>query len=406
MKNNRKIFVQIAAYRDPELFPTIRDCIEKAKYPENLTFGICYQDENFETFYQDDVRFKFIKVPYKESKGACWARSKVNSLYNGEKFTLQIDSHMRFIRDWDVELEKMWEDLSDPKAVLTTYPAEYQPTQTPDQWKTSPHCIHTHAFKDYQTQQRPRTPSGWENRAVPYRAIHVAAGFIFSVGKIIEDVPYDPELYFSGEETALAVRLFTHGYNLFHPHKIILWHYYERKDQPKHWSDDTEWGRLESVAKDRLNCLLKRNSKYDLGKFGTGNERTLEDFQNYSGIDYKRSILHLDTIDAKEPPVDLSDKSKWSQEVKAFKQIMTWEFDKLDKCEDPRFWAFIFKDQNNHELYRLDVVYSNEKELFDGTAQSKEFEFTYYHPMQIPSIFIIWPYSESKHWLKNTIWKI
>ena len=42
-----KIFVQIASYRDPELLPTIRDCIDKAKYPENLTFGICLQrDEN------------------------------------------------------------------------------------------------------------------------------------------------------------------------------------------------------------------------------------------------------------------------------------------------------------------------------------------------------------------------
>ena len=34
---NRKIFVQIASYRDPELLPTIRDCIDKAKHPEMLT---------------------------------------------------------------------------------------------------------------------------------------------------------------------------------------------------------------------------------------------------------------------------------------------------------------------------------------------------------------------------------
>ena len=35
------IFVQIAAYRDPELLPTIRDCLQKAKYPKLLSFGIC-----------------------------------------------------------------------------------------------------------------------------------------------------------------------------------------------------------------------------------------------------------------------------------------------------------------------------------------------------------------------------
>ena len=38
-----KIFVQIASYRDPELLPTIRDCISKAKYPENLRIGIAWQ---------------------------------------------------------------------------------------------------------------------------------------------------------------------------------------------------------------------------------------------------------------------------------------------------------------------------------------------------------------------------
>ena len=29
------IFVQIAAFRDPQLLPTIRDCISNADHPEN-----------------------------------------------------------------------------------------------------------------------------------------------------------------------------------------------------------------------------------------------------------------------------------------------------------------------------------------------------------------------------------
>ena len=33
---NEKIFVQVASYRDPELAPTIKDCLEKAKRRENL----------------------------------------------------------------------------------------------------------------------------------------------------------------------------------------------------------------------------------------------------------------------------------------------------------------------------------------------------------------------------------
>jgi len=37
------IFIQIASYRDPELVSTIKDCILKAKYPNLLSFGICWQ---------------------------------------------------------------------------------------------------------------------------------------------------------------------------------------------------------------------------------------------------------------------------------------------------------------------------------------------------------------------------
>ena len=38
-----KIFIQIASYRDPQLIPTIKDCLSNAKHPENLVFGICRQ---------------------------------------------------------------------------------------------------------------------------------------------------------------------------------------------------------------------------------------------------------------------------------------------------------------------------------------------------------------------------
>ena len=402
-----KIFVQIASYRDPLLLSTIQDCLDKALHPENLTFGICYQDDNFFKNYDTDSRFQIKKIPYKESKGACWARSITNEMYQGEEFTLQIDSHMRFVKNWDVEILKIWLDLNDPKAVLTSYPPEFLPEQKQEEWKQRPHTIHVYSFKDNHTQQRPYTPKEWEKRTTPYKAVHVAAGFIFAAGSFVKDIPYDPDFYFSGEETALAVRSFTHGYNLYHPHKIILWHYYGRKDQPKHWTDNKDWGELGKVAKSRLNCLLGRNNDYKLGKYGLGKVRTLEDFQNYSGIDYKRSILHLDTMAGKEPPVDLSDKEKWSYTTKTFKRTMSWKYDEIDNSEEPRFWAFIFKDQNNQELYRKDIKLSENADLITGKITEKEFEFTYYSPAQIPTTFIIWPYSQtSMKWLKMSKFEI
>ena len=41
--SDNTIFIQIAAYRDSELKKTLRDCIVKAAFPQNLVFSICWQ---------------------------------------------------------------------------------------------------------------------------------------------------------------------------------------------------------------------------------------------------------------------------------------------------------------------------------------------------------------------------
>ncbi len=51
--------------------------------------------------YEDDARFKVVNVPWKEAKGVCWARNIVQNEYNGETYTLQLDSHHRFAPGWD-----------------------------------------------------------------------------------------------------------------------------------------------------------------------------------------------------------------------------------------------------------------------------------------------------------------
>jgi Glycosyltransferase (GlcNAc) len=402
------IFVQIAAYRDSELLPTIRHCIERAKYPDKLTFGICFQhDENnsLEEF-ENDPRFKIIKVPYTNSKGACWARSKTNELYNHEDFTLQIDSHMRFIKHWDKTIVNLWESLKDSRAVLTTYPPQYEPSWKEEQWVNIPHTIQVHSFKDGQTQHKPYTPPDTETRTTPYRAVHVAAGFIFGPGSIVLDVPYDPEFYFSGEEIALAIRLYTNGYNLYHPHKVIVFHYYERKDQNKHWSDDTNWTLYNAIANERLDCLLERNKKFDLGPYCLGKKRSLRDWELYSGIDYARKLVHRDTIEGHEPPVDYEDITKWGFFLKEFNETVGWTPEKVEKCDDLCFWAFIIKDQNDKELFREDIFAEEHPEIISGKVFERNFKFSFTYPNQIPTTFMIWPYSKSKTWLNNVTWSM
>ena len=70
---DKKIFIQIASYRDPQLITTLRDCISNAKYPENLVFSIAWQhsvEDEWDSLYEykNDKRFRVLDINYKDAK--------------------------------------------------------------------------------------------------------------------------------------------------------------------------------------------------------------------------------------------------------------------------------------------------------------------------------------------------
>lgn len=149
-----RIFIQIAAYRDPELIPTINDCLSKAKFPENLVFSIAWQHslqdawDNLDAFAADP-RFKIIDIDCKESKGACWARNRLQQQYDDEEYTLQLDSHHRFIDGWDQELIAMHAQLKSSghdKPLITTYAPSYNPKNDPAERTMSPYKMNFDRF--------------------------------------------------------------------------------------------------------------------------------------------------------------------------------------------------------------------------------------------------------------------
>src|SRR5580765_5764853 len=109
---NERIFVQIASYRDPECQWTVKDLFEKATNPERVSVGIAWQyviGEDDHCF-QVETRPKQVRIQRlnaRLSQGVCWARALTQKLRQGEEYTLQIDSHMRFEPDWDQKLIHM-----------------------------------------------------------------------------------------------------------------------------------------------------------------------------------------------------------------------------------------------------------------------------------------------------------
>jgi hypothetical protein len=311
------IFIQIASYRDPELLKTLQDCLDNAQFPENLRFGICWQHSPEDMWdnldlYKNDSRFRILDVNYKDSMGACWARNSIQQLYQDETYTLQLDSHHRFIKNWDTELIKMLKDLQDKghsKPLLTSYVSSYNPETWPKGRVEVPWKMDFDKF----------TPEGiifflpayideFEKLDSPIPSRFYSAHFAFTLGQFSVEVQHDPEFYFHGEEIAIAIRAFTHGYDLFHPHKVIAWHEYTRKNRVKQWDDDKEWYKKNIRTHEKTRKLLGVDGEsFDspeeaFGKYGLGNTRTIADWERFSGIRLKDRCVQKWTLQHKAPP--------------------------------------------------------------------------------------------------------
>ena len=283
---NNKIFIQIASYRDKELYFTIDNAFKNATEPENLLFCICWQKDDKETLheYENHAQVKLIKIPYQESKGACWARNLLQQHYNNEKYTLQLDSHHRFIKGWDSTLIEMYNDLQNKgfkKPLITVYLPSYNPEKDPEDRVME---IYEMVVKERTSDKLVLFRGSQVNKDIltePIRGSFYSAHFAFTTGEFAKEVCHDPELYFFGEEMSISVRAFTYGYDIFHPHKIIAWHEYTRNYRRKQWDDDKTWWDKDLHSKKHYLTIF---NNYD--KYGLGTERTINQFIEHSGIDF------------------------------------------------------------------------------------------------------------------------
>jgi glycosyltransferase involved in cell wall biosynthesis len=412
MAKNGKIFIQIASYRDPELINTLDDCIDKADKPENLVFGICWQHSDEDEWdnidkYKDDKRFKIVDVNYKDSKGACWARNTLQQEYTNEEYTLQLDSHHRFIEGWDTELIKMLKGLQKKghkKPLLTSYISSYNPENDPEGRVKVPWLMNFDRFiPEGAVFFLPATIPGWKDMTEPIPGRFYSAHFAFSLGSFVKEVPHDPEYYFHGEEISIAVRAFTHGYDLFHPHKIIAWHEYTRKGRTKQWDDDKTWGDRNTNSHLRNRKLFEMDGlekDIDFGIYDFGTERTLEDYERYAGVNFKKRSVQEYTKKnnfAPNPPLYGDEyESSWTR---SFKHCINLHRSSVTE-KDYSFWAVIFEDEDGTPIHREDL----NKQQIDTYLNSSEDTFNIWKEFETvrqPQKWIVWPHSESKGWLEK-----
>jgi hypothetical protein len=319
---DESIFVQIASYRDPELVPTILDMFDTAHNPEKLNVCICWQHDEFENIdiLKSYPNIEIIDVPYYESKGACWARNQIQRRYDGQQYTLQLDSHHRFVDGWDTELKSMYNQCKQKgseKPLITAYIPAFDPFESKDTYEQVPWKMDFHKFlPDGPVFFVPSPIKDHEFIDSPIPARFYSAHFAFTDGAFSEQVRHDPEFYFYGEEISIAVRAFTHGYDLYHPHKVVCWHEYTRSARFKHWDDHDKtkndirgikqsWWERDVYSQKRNRVLFNMEQDDSVlikDRYNFGTQRTLQDYERYSGVRFKTKEVSLYTLLGRPAP--------------------------------------------------------------------------------------------------------
>ncbi|MBF0184330.1 MAG: hypothetical protein HQM06_08065 [Magnetococcales bacterium] len=329
-----RIFVSVASYRDSETPWTLQDMFAKARHPQRVFAGVLWQvapEDPAEWCHVPEgwsKQVRGVQVDAASSMGACWARSRIQrELWQNEEYHLQIDSHSRFAPGWDELLLAMLSTCPAVKPVLTTHPIRYEP---PDTLSADLLPILTAGRFNDAGILMPKA-KGLPRPYVPQQPVPTAfigAGFVFASSAILREVPYDPYLYFHGEEVSMGVRLWTHGYDLFCPNKVILYHDYTDRGRRRHWSDHTDWSVINRRAMVRLRHLLATPRAEDqdaealreLDQYGLGQRRTLSEYETFADVDFVRQRIGARAADGQFPLLPAETDSAWSMR-RVFTQI-------------------------------------------------------------------------------------
>lgn len=266
-RTDRTIFVSVASYRDTECVPTINSMVRNATLPHKLYICVCLQDtEEARTRVRQDLDLivplvgglDVIEMDPEEAKGPTWARYLIQRKWTGEQYYLQIDSHTRFVDDWDANIVRECPTASN--VCLTTYISRYN-VRTGE-------VDDAHPLRGGLQQVSISKDDGFLRFDAPYvtsvnmrqRSYGWAACFSFSSSKLILDAPYDPytPCLFFGEEMDVYLRLWTRGWTFYAPRTPICFTSFDRSYRP------TFWGGREKREMEQLSRMRIYNRLYDL----------------------------------------------------------------------------------------------------------------------------------------------
>lgn len=301
-----KIFISLAAYRDPDLFNTVKSFYNNAKYKDRLFFSLVSHEEenecNFDFSFIPNDQINYIKIDYRLADGACSGRHLANSLLSDKyKYFLHTDSHSRAKENWDELLINCYNKCKNKwgeEYIFTKYPHGFT-----IEWDEN--GIGTDII-NYENESMYKVIPVWDDVEHLYllrwkdledleygdKAYGFCANFAFGSSNAFMKAPYDPYMYFLGEEITLGIRLTLKGSTLVAPPINAIWTNYDRDNGHRnfHWRDNVIWGIRDKFARYRVNDIFHGK---DLGIYGIqDNMDQYKELQKEMGLDFEGK-LHI-----------------------------------------------------------------------------------------------------------------
>ena len=276
--------------------------------------------------------------------------------------------------------------------------------RTKEPWMTRFNSFYPHGTIFIQ----PTLLRDWKNKKKPVPARFCSGHFCFGRNKWAKQIKHDTDIWFAGEELNLTVRSYTHGYDLFHPHKIIIWHATMREERQgilawddQHKRGDNSWFTQQDIGRAKIRQLLRtENNGFDLTGYDLGKVRSLRDYEKYAGINFKlRAVQEYTAHDNLPPNPIILDEQKWLDSfMRSTYHLVHITPDDLPK-KDYNFILVAFDDEKGENI---DSQYIEKEEIEEFFTLGKPIHFEKaILSAKTPARVVYWGHSEKRGWAER-----
>lgn len=294
---------------DTELELTINSCLSNSSKNNEINIGIAFIGnvdfyEKIKEKYKEYSNIRMVYSSVSDCFGVGKSKNLSASLYSGEDYFLQIDSHMLFAVCWDIDVIEIFEKAknytNNEKTIISAAAREYWYETIKDEdilvrndglmgyckygenqfWVDS-----IPKFGDDHPKNISEDLYEYLKKNTIAPAVKISSHFIFGNKELAKDLSLDKNIIFWEEEIIHTIDLINKGFSLVYPAIYSpVFHFPYRKCTNKHYRQEFDicFKELGISLEDHNNLMTKNYQDYVSLE---SNKVKIENYKNYSKID-------------------------------------------------------------------------------------------------------------------------